>query len=106
MHGGDARNFADLGPGMRRSSPSRSKPGSSYPEIDPRDPGSIARWATSAYNVWRSKIGVVGIACFRDKLTEKGHSETNSHRAPATPNPMKIRSHARTIVEDVILFSE
>ena len=47
----------------------------SFPVIDPRDPGSITRWEASAYNVWRSKIEVVGVACFRDKMTEKGHSE-------------------------------
>jgi hypothetical protein len=50
-------------------------PTASYPEIDPREPGSITRWEASAFNVSRSKIEVVGVACFRDKMTEKGHSE-------------------------------
>jgi hypothetical protein len=55
----------------------------SYPEIDSRDPGSITRWEASAFNVWRSKIEVVGVTCFRDKMTEKGHSE-------AKPVPIQI----------------
>jgi hypothetical protein len=54
-----------------------------YPKIDPGDPASITRWEASEYNVWRSKIEVVGIACFRDKMTEKGHSG-------AEPVPIEI----------------
>jgi hypothetical protein len=49
-----------------------------YPKIVPSDPASLARWEASQYNVWRSKLEVVSLACFRDKMTEKGRAETNS----------------------------
>jgi hypothetical protein len=55
--------------------PSPAKETATQHEIDPRDPPSITRWEGSESNVWRSKIEVVDLACFRDKMTEKGHSE-------------------------------
>jgi hypothetical protein len=46
------------------------------PTIDPRDPASISRWEASESNVDRSKIEIVEIACFRDRLTKAGHAES------------------------------
>ena len=46
-----------------------------YPEIIPSDPASIARWEGSEYNALRSKLEVVSLRCFRDKMTENGHPE-------------------------------
>ena len=46
-----------------------------YPEIVPSDPASLTRWEASDFNVWRSKLEVVSLACFRAKMTEKGHAE-------------------------------
>ncbi len=48
-----------------------------YPVIDPGDPASIKKWEASQYNAFRSKIEVVNLACFRDRMTEKGHPEAN-----------------------------
>ena len=53
------------------------------PEINPADPASFSRWEASRYNVLRSKIEVVSLACFRDRMTEKGHSG-------AKPVPLEI----------------
>jgi hypothetical protein len=47
-----------------------------YPRIDPADPASIARWEASEFNALRSKIEVVNLRCFREKMTERGHSES------------------------------
>jgi hypothetical protein len=55
--------------------PSPEKVATMYPEIVPSDPASLRRWEASQYNVGRSKLEVASLACFRDKMTEKGHGE-------------------------------
>jgi hypothetical protein len=49
-----------------------------YPKINLADHSSITRWEASKYNIWHSKIEVIGLSCFRDKMTEKEHSEAKS----------------------------
>lgn len=48
-------------------------PPPAVPVIVPSDPASLARWEASQANVFRSKLSVVDLACFRGKMTEKGH---------------------------------
>jgi hypothetical protein len=44
-----------------------------YPKIIPSNPASLKRWEASEDNTFRSKLVVVRLACFRAKMTEKGH---------------------------------
>ena len=46
-----------------------------YPTIDPEDPASIRRWEKSKDNIHRSKIEVIDLYCFRDKMTRRGHTK-------------------------------
>jgi hypothetical protein len=45
------------------------------PSLDPTDPASIRRWEKSRHNVYRSKIEVIDLVCFRDRMTRRGHSK-------------------------------
>ncbi len=54
-----------------------------YPTRDPRDPASISRWEKSQYNIHRSKVEVVDLRCFRDKMTRRG-------RTQAKPVPVEM----------------
>lgn len=56
--------------------PSSDREASMDSEVVPSDPTSIARWESGQGNVFRSKLEVVPLRCFRDRLTERGHAET------------------------------